>query len=253
LCPVCGHEIVFWEAAVDQKNGQVRETFPCPHCNAQQTKRRLERAWETVYDRALGRTIRRAKQVPVLINYSVGKRRYEKAPDADDLALLRRIEESDIPYWFPTDPLPDGYNTRQPMESHGITHVHHFYTKRNLWVLAALASRVRDATRLCFQSISVTLCSRLVRYNMGHRGNGPLSGTLYVSSLVAETNPIWVMLGKVYDLTQALLVPSSGCVLTQSASSQQNIDVTVDYIFTDPPFGGNLMYSELNFLWEAWL
>mgnify|MGYP001950492568 FL=1 len=28
---------------------------------------------------------------------------------------------------------------------------------------------------------------------------------------------------------------------------------TVDYIFTDPPFGGNLMYSELNFLWEAWL
>jgi len=27
----------------------------------------------------------------------------------------------------------------------------------------------------------------------------------------------------------------------------------VDYIFVDPPFGGNLMYSELNFLWEAWL
>jgi len=27
----------------------------------------------------------------------------------------------------------------------------------------------------------------------------------------------------------------------------------VDYIFIDPPFGGNLMYSEINFLWEAWL
>jgi len=27
---------------------------------------------------------------------------------------------------------------------------------------------------------------------------------------------------------------------------------SVDYVFTDPPFGGNLMYSELNFLWEAW-
>jgi len=24
-------------------------------------------------------------------------------------------------------------------------------------------------------------------------------------------------------------------------------------VFVDPPFGGNLMYSELNFLWEAWL
>ena len=28
---------------------------------------------------------------------------------------------------------------------------------------------------------------------------------------------------------------------------------SIDYIFTDPPFGSNLMYSELNFLWEAWL
>jgi hypothetical protein len=27
----------------------------------------------------------------------------------------------------------------------------------------------------------------------------------------------------------------------------------VDYIFVDPPFGGNLMYSELNLLWEGWL
>lgn len=28
---------------------------------------------------------------------------------------------------------------------------------------------------------------------------------------------------------------------------------TIDYIFTDPPFGDNLMYSELNFIWEDWL
>jgi predicted methyltransferase len=28
---------------------------------------------------------------------------------------------------------------------------------------------------------------------------------------------------------------------------------TIDYIFTDPPFGSNLNYSELSFLWEAWL
>src|SRR5690606_37731974 len=28
---------------------------------------------------------------------------------------------------------------------------------------------------------------------------------------------------------------------------------SADYLFIDPPFGGNLMYAELNFLWEAWL
>ena len=27
----------------------------------------------------------------------------------------------------------------------------------------------------------------------------------------------------------------------------------IDYMFVDPPFGSNLIYSELNFLWEAWL
>ena len=28
---------------------------------------------------------------------------------------------------------------------------------------------------------------------------------------------------------------------------------SIDYVFTDPPFGDNLMYSELNFIWESWL
>lgn len=41
---------------------------------------------------------------------------------------------------------------------------------------------------------------------------------------------------------------------TQSATALPNtLAHSVDYIFVDPPFGGNLMYSELNFLWEAWL
>jgi hypothetical protein len=28
---------------------------------------------------------------------------------------------------------------------------------------------------------------------------------------------------------------------------------SVDYIFTDPPYGNNVQYGELNFIWEAWL
>ncbi|PJF45220.1 MAG: hypothetical protein CUN48_20010, partial [Candidatus Thermofonsia Clade 3 bacterium] len=78
------------------------DEFPCPHCGARLTKRTMERAWVTTYDKALGQTIRQAKQVPVLINYSVDKTRFEKAPDAFDLALIEKIEALDIPYWFPT-------------------------------------------------------------------------------------------------------------------------------------------------------
>ena len=30
-------------------------------------------------------------------------------------------------------------------------------------------------------------------------------------------------------------------------------DGSVDYVFTDPPFGSNIFYSDMNLLQEAWL
>src|SRR5690606_350430 len=100
ICPECTQEVVFWKAAVDKEAGKVHSEFPCPHCGAQLTKRNMERAWVTRYDKAIGKTIRQPKQVPVLINYTVGKKRYEKSPDAFDLALVEKIDQLDIPYWF---------------------------------------------------------------------------------------------------------------------------------------------------------
>lgn len=88
---------------------------------------------------------------------------------------------------------------------------------------------------------------------MGNRGNGPLSGTLYVSSLNAETNPLWVFPGKADDFSKAFIVKTASYVETESLTDINMGNDCLDYVFTDPPFGGNLMYSELNFLWEAWL
>lgn len=43
-------------------------------------------------------------------------------------------------------------------------------------------------------------------------------------------------------------------ISTQSATGLDCIPSdSIDYIFTDPPFGGNLNYSDLNFIWESWL
>jgi rubredoxin len=258
LCPYCHHEIVFWDAAVDQAVGKVRDTFPCPGCAAAVTKRALTRATERVWDSALGREIERARQVPVLINYSVGKQRYEKKPDAADLALIQKIEASEIPYWYPTNRMPEGDESRRN-DPQGITHVHHFYTRRNLWVLTCLAEKLRSTNSsllIVALSIASGLVSMLTRYNMGRRGNGPVSGTLYVPSLVAETNVLKVSRNKLRDIGRMSIRACSGqsAVTTQSTADVSNIpDRSVGYIFTDPPFGDNLMYSELNFLWEAWL
>lgn len=140
ICPQCAGELIFWEVAVDTETGKVHNKFPCPHCATELTKRNLERARILRFDKAIAETNQQTKQVPVLINYSIGNTRFEKNPDKFDFALLEKIEKLDIPYWFPTDTIPKGDKTNEPLRF-GITHVHHFYTKRNLWILAALTSK----------------------------------------------------------------------------------------------------------------
>ncbi|MHC1596360.1 MAG: DNA methyltransferase [Candidatus Syntropharchaeales archaeon] len=273
VCPDCTHEIIFWDAAVDKEAGKVRDEFECLHCGARVTKRSLERAWESVYDDAIEETIKHAKQVPVLINYTVEgggkKKRYEKMPDEEDLALIKRIEEGRIPYGYPTDRIPDGYNTKQPKKSHGVTHVHHFYTKRNLWALSAiiykgLRRNFLGKTLSLVISINVD-CSRMGRLHITNyfKGGGGafiagLPGTLYVSSISVEKRPTFAFENRIKTHLNAYKSfrgnNSSTVILSQSCSNLENTPTnSIDYIFTDPPFGGNLMYSELNFLWEAWL
>jgi hypothetical protein len=264
VCPSCSGEIIFWDVAVDKEKGRVADMFKCGHCGSQLKKTDCDRARETVYDKALKENITLARQVPVLINYSVGKKRYEKAPDAYDLELLRRIDEMDIPYWYPTDRMPEGYNTEQPKRSHGIIHVHHFYTKRNLYVLSWLWDKAFKASiktaHLIFTFEQVIWgMSRLARYVPTHYSqvNQYLSGTLYIGSQVVEVTPQYILENKIKNLIKVFsksFTSINNSVVSTNSHTGLNVPPNcIDYIFTDPPFGSNLMYSELNFLWEAWL
>lgn len=258
VCPHCAEEIVFWEAAVDQDAGKVRDTFHCPSCGAEHTKRSVERAWETKFDPAINETVRQAKQVPVLINYSVGNKRYEKQPDTEDLALIQKIEEMEIPYWYPTDRMPEGDKTGEPLRI-GITHVHHFYTRRNLLVISSIFNKIdnKSILRFAFTGIIQGL-TKLQRFKPKTTfPNMILSGTLYIGSLMREWNVIDWLAGKIRGLKRGRVKFSGNLKNINSGVQSTNVirvqDSSIDYIFTDPPFGGNLMYSELNFLWESWL
>ena len=260
VCPDCSREVVFWEIAVDKEVGAVRDEFPCPHCQALLTKRRMERAWITKYDSSLKETIKQAKQIPVLINYSVGKKRHEKTPDAGDWALIEKIENSEIPYWFPKDRMMEGQETRRN-DPAGITHVHHFYTKRNLWVLAALWKVFNNLNmgQLALTSIIIKTASKL--HNIGLKNGrinlaGALPNALYIPASVAERNIFELIVGKIEDFARANIgAAKSNLVETSSLTSKEKAELiaSIDYIFVDPPFGANLNYSELNFLWESWL
>ena len=71
VCRTAPEGFVFWEVAVDKEDGRVRDRFTCPHCGSHLTKRSLERAMERVYDQGSRGSVL-SRQVPVLINYSVG-------------------------------------------------------------------------------------------------------------------------------------------------------------------------------------
>lgn len=257
ICPDCGGEVVFYDAAVDKEKGEVKEEFPCSHCGAKHTKKKMSKALVTVYDKALNKTIQQAKTVPVLISYFDEKgKKHEKKPDDFDLELVKKIDNADIPYWYPTEELPKGDKTQDPI-NHKFTNVHYFYTKRNLWILSSIIENIKNTVHLqiVLNSIVNSLVSKLVRYNLGHRGNGIFPGAIFVPSLIAEANIFKSFDGKMNDFIKAfsLLSNNPAGISLSSASLIPIQDNSIDYIFTDPPFGANIMYSELNFIQESWL
>jgi len=264
VCPNCSGEIVFWDVAVDKEKGKVKDSFRCGHCRGELKKRDCDRANEIIYDKALKKNITMAKQVPVLINYSVGKKRYEKAPNEYDLDLLRRIDEMDIPYWYPTNSIPSGDKTDEPVRTHGIKNIYHFFTKRNLYIISRIYNLIinnEDYHSLMFIVTSFMVKTGTILHNIGFKKGrfnlaGAVPNAFYVPSIYAERNILELMRGKLDDIIPVYSFNKNENnirIACQSTSDINIPDSSVDYIFIDPPFGYNLMYSELNCIWESWL
>ena len=261
-CPNCGEEFVFWHQAVDMENKCMKDNFNCPHCNALLSKKNTQSVIETYFDDALGEVQKRVKTVPVIVVAKAGSEKIQRKPNEYDLELLNRIESYKITSFYPTYAHPEGYNTEQPKRSREIFHVHQFFTKRNLIALSKLyekieASPLSNSLRYLFTGMLI-LSSQMKRVRVSNpynRGKGNLSGTLYVPSLPTETSIIDQILERLQTVKSALeiLIPSKNLLYVNSADDLTISDNAIDYIFTDPPFGANLNYSELNSLPEPWL
>lgn len=263
-CPECAGEVVFWDAAVDQVGKQILDEFKCPHCSAQITKRSLDRAWTTLFDESIKQTVRQAKQVPVLINYSVGKSRFEKTPDAFDLQLVEKVAAKPVSDWHPSERMMEGGESRRN-DPIGMTHVHHFFTQRNLHVISTLMRQVTYEAASPLLKLALLDCfsvlTRMSRFRAPawfDKSTGPMkgwtAGTLYVPSLQGEQNVFNAFAEKVEMIRRAYKAAlKSQCVTTGHNASITMPANSADYVFFDPPFGANINYSELNFLWESWL
>jgi DNA modification methylase len=264
VCPECAGEVVYWENSLDPEAGKILENFPCPHCSVEINKRNVERAWITKFDTSIKKSVRQAKQVPVIISYVVNGKKFQKTPSTDDFALINKIENEEIPYWIPIYELPDGFNTKQPKISHGFDHAHQFYTKRNLWVLSACWDRlIKAGPRFPFLfTASQRALSKMASIAFSyffHGGGGFINagtkGTLYVSSTNPEVSVFHSLKSRIRSLKFAFEAdPANTLIETKSTTTSSKIaDGSIDYLFIDPPFGSNINYSELNTLWEPWL
>jgi DNA modification methylase len=261
-CPFCGTELIYWDVAVDKMNGIVNDQFTCTNCKAVSTKSTSSKVLVTKNDDLTNEIIRQPKVVPVLIKYKANSKSYDKIPDKGDFELLKKIDEAHFNFWMPSYKMMNkgsGWGDTWRAGVHeGITNVNHFYFKRNLVVLGKIRSLIDDPVlNYLISSVSFRITKRyLLTYQNGTwgAGGGPTSGTMYMPSLIKDLNIIDSIEKNISKRTEIDNSYFKGCSLFTQSSTILNIaSNSIDYIFLDPPFGDNLHYSELNFLWESWL
>jgi len=258
-CPNCNNEIILYDSIVDYESGQVSEIFECGKCKSELKRTDCEKLLITVYDEFLNKSLMQIKYKPVLINYSVGSKRYEKKPDTNDLNIITKIESLKFTFSPPMDRMPEGDESRRNDRT-GVENVHQFYTRRNLYIIAKYfeySNQFANAHNLMFVATSILpKLTNMNRYMPQHGSRalvGPMANTLYIPPMFVENNSLDQYTFQKKKIAKAFLGLNFSPGSIHSATKNIIKDNSIDYVFTDPPFGANIMYSELNFLSESWL
>jgi hypothetical protein len=246
----CGANIVIWDAVANEKD--EGSEFNCPTCGQR---------WEKV-------DLPFLSIAPVVADFtfknSRGKQdRRSRRVTARELVTIEQATPESWGLWYPQHKI---YAYRELMtmsaNKRGVTKTSDFYTKRNLAGLALIWNKIQEITdsrtrafaRFAFIGI-IPYCCRKQNYG---GGSGGMSGTLYLPSFHQEKNVLAVFERKVAKLAEEFCSYASlkGPVYTRRGSAANLsaiLDSSVDYIFTDPPFGGNIFYADASILWESWL
>ncbi|KUH99818.1 hypothetical protein AU188_18200 [Mycobacterium sp. IS-3022] len=185
-----------------------------------------------------------------------------------DIALLNRIGEMAIDQAVPDvkivwgDLYRSGYHV-------GIDKFVDLYTPRNLRVFAHLWGLVADEPG----DLGAALRTWLLSYNASHSTlmtrvvvkkqqtdfviTGAQSGVMYISGLPVEKNILAGLRRKMKTFVDAFSITYGGKsvidVVNGSSTNLALANDTVDYVFTDPPFGDFIPYAEINQVNEVWL
>jgi len=268
LCQQCGAEINYWDAVVRRDPLHLVDKFKCPSCKETVMVTDCDRQTKKGRDKILGRDVVSKKRVLARVYGRTGTTTWQREPTEQDIELVERVLRSPIPTYAPKhkivwgDLYRSGYHT-------GITHLHHFYTRRNFLVMTTLwhlidssPAHLQDALRLLVLSYNSTHSTLMTRVVVKDGENdfvltGAQSGVLYVSGLPVEKNILFGVKRKTSSIMQAFELVSgsqSKVEVCNASSTKLHLpDECIDYVFTDPPFGDFIPYAEINQLNELWL
>ena len=248
-CSTCEREILFWDAAVDHEAGAVQRTLSCPVGHGPFKKTDL--LW--------------LRSQPVQENISLDGQTTRLVRPAEAVGLDSRGDRASIPHWYPSIPWePWREMWRAQHEVQEIATSADFFTARNLHALSALWDAIghvnEDSIRGGLRFVFTATVNRASRRYQWHpkRPTNVLSSTMYLASLNYEFNVFSLFrrkLATITDMYQRTWEAPGMCEVHLGSAERLTwvADSSVDYVFTDPPFGSNIYYGDSSFLWEAWL
>lgn len=249
ICPFCNNKVKYVDLSITDD-----KSF-CPVCKSE-IKPKSDDFCEEGF-------------VPSKACFNMGNKRIEIELSKKEIDIIKQIDAMSIPYWFPSQNymFKEGKwgDTWRAGVHKNFHYVNDFFTKRNIYVLSCAFEKISQYDiekqyKLKLMHTLTAAMSRLTKLNrympQHDRHVGPLSGTMYIPKISAEINVLNNWHEKIdacnsadYDFSK-----SRSFISTQSATDLRNLpNNSIDYIFVDPPFGDNLLYSELNFLFESWL
>lgn len=178
--------------------------------------------------------------------------------------------------WYPQQIMPVDYELRKP-NNLICERFSDFFSRRNLLALAKLLRHINNVEdsemRHFLQHVFTSLVGWTNRMIVDERHGWALHA-YWLPDVYCENNvwgllkrrAKWAVRGKRYSRREIggycveaqsaddILQGSATCwLLTQSSTSLVLPDCSVDVVITDPPYGGNVQYSELCSFWAVWL
>ena len=254
-CPACAKDLVYFEH-VTPTGGPPSM---CPSCNAPFARR----AWPRGDDVPV-QVVARGYD-GILAEQPISKVDRERIATARTDARLGDVPSLEI------DESREMYS-RSGLGKAGLRQTKDFFSARNAIALQELWQAIgsikdeyiRQKLRFAFTAI-LARASR--RYQWGPKR--PLNAqnqTYYIAPLYYEWNIFELFKRKVSATIRAshelfgqipLFAATDGREVTYAVASADKLShlgsESVDYVFTDPPFGSNIFYSDMNLFHEAWL